>query len=632
MSTFDAALDLIRRGFAITPITFRTKKPSLGDEWQKYEITESNLPQYFNGAQQNVGAKLGCGDASPTDLDLDCPEAIAAAPYLLPRTATFGHASKRCSHWIYKTNLATTQARAAIKLLNADKGGILEIRMGGGGKASMTVFPPSIHISGEPITWENGIDQILEIDGDELLKFALQLGAASQLAQVYPKAGGRHDGSLVLGGFLRRCGLEVPRIKLIVQSIAVASGQPADKRNDMIRTAKDGAECATLAGYPLMVETFGEAATKKVADWLDYQGERGAGNVVKFETPGMREREEDKPIIPARRSDAATFLRAYQPISYTLGGILPSGSAYGLTGKQGSGKTSFMIPASIAVAMGLPELLGLDEVCRGRVAYITIENPADFRMKLAVNCYVHGITYEQIGPELTILDGRETPEAMIASLIDDVEEFGPFQLICFDTFQAGFAAANGGDFNSNSDVLAFALRLRNLTNVPTTPSLLIAFHPIKNADESSLVPYGGGALMNEIDGNLTLWNEGAIKLYQNRVRGPEFEPKFFRIEKLSSPDIVDVQGRQILLPVMRPTTERDAEEREIIESQTDISLLRALVLNPKASFREMAFATALPKSNVGRKIKKLIGRKMLTFELGVYTVTEKWKKALESTS
>jgi P4 family phage/plasmid primase-like protien len=287
MSNFEAALDLIRRGFAITPVTFRTKKPSLGDEWQKYEITESNLPQYFNGAQQNLGAKLGCGKASPTDLDLDCPEAIAAAPYLLPKTATFGHASKRASHWIYKTNLAATQDRAAIKILNTDKAGILEIRMGGGGKAAMTVFPPSIHISGEPILWENGIDQILEIDGDELLKFALQLGAASQLAQVYPKAGGRHDGSLVLGGFLKRCGLEVPRIKLFIEALAVASGQPGDKRHDMIRTAKDGAECATPAGFPLMVETFGEAATKKVADWLGYQGERSAGNVVRFEARAM---------------------------------------------------------------------------------------------------------------------------------------------------------------------------------------------------------------------------------------------------------------------------------------------------------------------------------------------------------
>ena len=36
-------------------------------------------------------------------------------------------------------------------------------------------------------------------------------------------------------------------------------------------------------------------------------------------------------------------MRSYVPISYTLGGILPSGYLYGLTGKQGSGKTALKI-------------------------------------------------------------------------------------------------------------------------------------------------------------------------------------------------------------------------------------------------------------------------------------------------
>lgn len=38
------------------------------------------------------------GYRGATDLDLDMPEAIAAAPYLLPKTAVFGHASKPASH------------------------------------------------------------------------------------------------------------------------------------------------------------------------------------------------------------------------------------------------------------------------------------------------------------------------------------------------------------------------------------------------------------------------------------------------------------------------------------------------------------------------------------------------------
>ena len=106
-------------------------------------------------SNKTSGYILGQASAGLTDLDLDSKEAILAAPYLLPRTAVFGHASKRASHWIYKTRLFETQDRAAIKFMSADKVGLLEVRMGAGGSAAQTVFPPSTHVSGEPITWED---------------------------------------------------------------------------------------------------------------------------------------------------------------------------------------------------------------------------------------------------------------------------------------------------------------------------------------------------------------------------------------------------------------------------------------------------------------------------------------------
>ena len=137
----------------------------------------------------------------------------------------------------------------------------------------------------------------------------------------------------------------------------------------------------------------------------------------------------------------------------------------------------------------------------------------------------------------------------------------PFQLVCFDTFQAGFAVANAGAFNDNEAVLKYVQRLRPLTALPGLPSVLVAFHPNKNALEAELIPYGGGATYGEIDGNLTLWKDASIKFHWNRVRGPEFEPKYFRIEKLSCPDIVDKQRRQILLPVLRPCSEVDVEKK-----------------------------------------------------------------------
>ena len=61
---------------------------------------------------------------------------------------------------------------------------------------------------------------------------------------------------------------------------------------------------------------------------------------------------------PSRVIGAGTFMRSYVPISYTLGGILPSGYMYRLTAKQGSGKTALKIAAALAVAFGREDILG----------------------------------------------------------------------------------------------------------------------------------------------------------------------------------------------------------------------------------------------------------------------------------
>ena len=344
------------------------------------------------------------------------------------------------------------------------------------------------------------------------------------------------------------------------------------------------------------------------------------GAAVKVAATAVAKKGEEKTLPPSRVMGAGTFMRSYEPISYTLGGILPSGYLYGITAKQGSGKTAFMIAATLAVSFGRKDILTC-AVERGRAAYVTIENPVDFKMKLAVNCYVHNISYDEAEPLIAIIDGRDTPEQIYDGLKLDAEANGGFQLVCFDTFQAGFAAANAGAFNDNEAVLGYVIRLRPLTTLPGSPSVLVAFHPTKNAGEAELIPYGGGSTYNEIDGNLTLWKETQIKLYHNRLRGPEFEPKYFRIEMLSCHDIVDKQGRQILLPVMRPITETDVAEREKNEGNLDLALLRAIAANPDATQLEWASAIGLrSKSAINTKLQKLKGTKFV--EAGV---SGKWR-------
>jgi hypothetical protein len=217
---------------------------------------------------------------------------------------------------------------------------------------------------------------------------------------------------------------------------------------------------------------------------------------------GTDSRSPKKP--PSRVIGAGTFMRSYAPISYTVEGLLPSGFFYALTAKTGAGKTAFAQALTFAVTMNRPVLIGA-EVEPGRVAYVTLENPDDFKMKLAVGCYVHGISWDKIEPRLAIIEGRDTPEQIIDGLKLDAKANGSFQHVNIDALQAGFAAAGGGKFNDNESILAYVMRLRALTGLPGKPSVLVLCHLTKNATEDDLQPYGGGATINELDGNLTLW-------------------------------------------------------------------------------------------------------------------------------
>ena len=170
-----------------------------------------------------------------------------------------------------------------------------------------------------------------------------------------------------------------------------------------------------------------------------------------------------------------------------------------------------------------------------------------------------------------------------------------------------------------------------MTVLPGLPSVLVAFHPTKNALETELIPYGGGATYGEIDGNVTLWKDASIKFHWNRVRGPEFEPRFFRIEKLSCPDILDKQGRQILLPAMRPSTEMDAEERSAQEGTAELALLLAMIENPKGKQRTWAMAIGKAQSSVERLLARLDKRKFVEQPFkGKWIVTEKGRKTSQS--
>jgi AAA domain len=215
---------------------------------------------------------------------------------------------------------------------------------GGRCSAAQTIFPPSVHVSGEPVEWEGGGPvEVADVDGNELLLRARRLAASAEIARNYPKIGGRHDAAFVLGGFLARSGFSPAEAAAFVEGVAAASLQAADKRRDMARTARDGANAEKRAGFPALVETFGAQAAKKAADWLDYKGGYEAGGA---ETRGEQ------------AADHVPLLVWYgetppPPPKYLVSNTLPEDGVVILGGQYMLGKTFLGADLSAAVMTGI---------------------------------------------------------------------------------------------------------------------------------------------------------------------------------------------------------------------------------------------------------------------------------------
>src|SRR5580704_1776861 len=176
-------------------------------------------------------------------------------------------------------------------------------------------------------------------------------------------------------------------------------------------------------------------------------------------------------------------------------------------------------------------------------------------------------------------------------------------LVIVDTLAAFF---DGQDFNDAKQAGDFMRRLRPATQIKGLPVVVVAAHPVKNAAEDNLVPYGSGAILNEVDGNLTLSkvDGGLVRLHwHGKLRGLEFAPLPFRIETACSPDVLDVKGREVALPVVLPSTEHSAEDREKAEHDVSRKLLRAMIDRPDAGQRAWA-------AEIGAKSHSTVNRRL----------------------
>lgn len=121
--------------------------------------------------------------------------------------------------------------------------------------------------------------------------------------------------------------------------------------------------------------------------------------------------------------------------------------------------------------------------------------------------------------------------------------------------------------------------------MPGDPAILVLCHPTKSADVRNLLPRGGGAFLNEIDGNLSAFREGSIVEFHHagKLRGADFDPILFELRPTTSELIKDSKGRTIPTVLARHVSAAERTDRDKAKSVDRKRLLVAMLDNPGIS-------------------------------------------------
>ena len=464
----ERAREYFERGWNPIPIDYREKKPR-GEEWQKNKITAATLPKYFNGQPMNVGIQLGPMSRGLTDVDLDSPEAVALGPYLLPGTRSiFGRASKRRSHWLYKTDLADTVDRAEIHFNDPiTKKRIVELRIGGGAKGAQTVAPGSTHKdTGEVITWDQD-GTPAEANGAKLRRQVEALAAAAALVPHWPRGEGtgRHDAALILGGFLARAGWAENEILQFVGALAQVTGD--EELEDRQKAASDALKAfkgqQKTYGFPELAKLVSEPVAKAAADWIGFKGSRAPDPI---EEPQAAH--EPLPFIDVMAWEDVEP----PPRDWLVQGRIPMETVSLVSGEGGIGKSVLLLQLLVATVLGRPWLNSLIEPSGPVVAMCCEDDADELHRRLYDICRFYEASFGQLaerGFYLLSYAGRDAilaapdkgaivrPTPLFHRFKRTLEEIRP-RAFLIDTVADVFA----GNENDRTHVRQFVTMMRGL--------------------------------------------------------------------------------------------------------------------------------------------------------------------------
>ena len=235
-------------------------------------VTAENADRLLCAVNFNLGLRLGAEGGALVDFDLDWPQARRVAARMLGALPSFGRATARGSHYLFRCPGFTKTVKFDIPELKGVAGlpdehavCVLEVR----GKGH-TMAPPSVHPNGEAVEWERAVG-LLELSAANALRRAGLIAFLSVVARFYPGKGDRDDFCLPLSGALLAAGLSVEEANQAVVLVAeIAGDEEAAKRGKASQTAAKADAGEPVTGIPRVVEKLGlpPEVAKRFRRWL----------------------------------------------------------------------------------------------------------------------------------------------------------------------------------------------------------------------------------------------------------------------------------------------------------------------------------------------------------------------------
>jgi putative DNA primase/helicase len=253
-------------GYCPIPVRGKRMKEPLHGDWPNLRLKPDQLPAQFPSGT-NVGIVLGEASSGLVDIDLDNASALKLAPHFLPKTAfVFGRASKLRSHHVYKvddTGKTRQWLRPGSKLEM-----IVEFRANG----SQTVFPGSVHESGEAIEFSdptNDLPTPTIVDRKSLELATTKIATGSVLSDHWHETI-RHTLSLHVAGFLAQSGCSEEFVKELIKAVAtITDDEEVEDRLLAVETTFEKHRSAeAVTGRSALVDIIGLENVAAIEKWL----------------------------------------------------------------------------------------------------------------------------------------------------------------------------------------------------------------------------------------------------------------------------------------------------------------------------------------------------------------------------